>query len=125
MNRLLACILLSIAACQPAPVGVRGVELQRDSTGQCANLCSEIGLPLDSVVIMADNVGCVCRAVPVPAAAPPGAQPAASETPAGASASTGGMAAIMLARKAQEDAARRRSSTKPYSPPKSYSPSHH
>ena len=90
MTRVLACLVLSLAACQPAPVGVRDVELPRDSTPQCGALCAQIGLPLDSVVIMANNVGCVCRAVPPPA----------STAPPGASASAGGMAAIMIAQEA-------------------------
>src|SRR5687767_9978032 len=92
MKRLL--LIFVVAGCQPAPVGVRNAEVQRDSTAQCAGLCSSIGLPLDSVVIMADNVGCVCRAVPPgpPATTEPSTAPAAS--------SAGGMAAIMIAQEA-------------------------
>jgi hypothetical protein len=127
MMRWLAGVCFSLAACQPAPVGVQNVELQRDSTPQCASQCAQIGLPLDSVVIMANNVGCVCRAVqpPAPGTAVPPA-PEAGAAP-GASASVGGMAAIMIAqeaerrrRSADDDASRRRrqqnSAPKPYRP---------
>ena len=99
MRSFFACMLLSLSACQPAPVGVRDVEVPKDATPQCAGLCSQIGLPLDSVVIMANNVGCVCRAA-VPAAPP------AATTP-GASASAGGMAAIMIAEEAARQHAAR------------------
>ena len=92
MTRVLMGLLVSLSACA-APVGVRNATLPNDSAPRCAELCSQIGLPLDSVVIMAENVGCVCRAAPSPSTAPPGA-----------SASAGGMAAVMLA----EEAARRR-----------------
>ncbi len=95
MSRTLVVLLVSLAACQPAPVGVRNVELQPDSTPQCAQLCAQIGLPLDSVVIMANRVGCVCRAAPS-SSAPPGAPGAP-----GASAA-GGMAGVLL----DEEAAR-------------------
>lgn len=105
MTRLLACLFLAAEACQPAPVGVRDVGLPSDATPQCASLCTQIGLPLDSVVIMANNVGCVCRAaVPAPA---PATAPAAGTAP-GASASAGGMAAIMIA----EEAARQHAARK-------------
>ncbi|HEY5949731.1 MAG TPA: hypothetical protein VIV40_29755 [Kofleriaceae bacterium] len=96
MKRLCLLMLLATAACQPAPVGVRDVEVPRDATPQCGSLCAGIGLPLDSVVIMANNVGCVCRA-----SAPP-----ATTAPA-ASASAGGMAAIMIADEAARQQAAR------------------
>ena len=102
MKRFFAWMLFA-AACQPAPVGVRGVDVSSDSTQQCVSLCNQIGLPLDSVVIMANNLGCVCRAA-TPAAAP--AQPPAAAPP-GASASAGGMAAIMIAEEQARAAAAR------------------
>ncbi len=90
MMRVLGCTLvILLAGCPVAPVGVGRAEVPRDSAPQCGSLCESIGLPLDSVVIMADNVGCVCRATP----------PATTAAP-GASASAGGMAAIMLAQQA-------------------------
>ena len=72
--------VISLAACQPAPVGVRNLSVAPDSAPQCASLCQQVGMSLDSLVIMADNVGCVCRAAPPapPGAAPPGAVPPAS-----------------------------------------------
>lgn len=96
-------ILLATAAC-PAPVGSRA-PVPSDSTAQCREYCQNIGLPLESVVIMASNVGCVCDARPTiapsapspPSAAPPA--PATSST--GASSTAGGMAAVMMQQEAE------------------------
>jgi hypothetical protein len=41
-----------------------GVYVPKDAAASCASSCQEIGLGLDSVVIMANNVGCVCSAAP-------------------------------------------------------------
>ena len=60
--------VISLAACQPAPVGVRNLSVAPDSAPQCASLCQQVGMSLDSLVIMADNVGCVCE---LPSAPPP------------------------------------------------------
>ena len=97
--------LLALVACQPAPVGVRNLSVAPDSAPQCASLCQQVGMSLDSLVIMADNVGCVCRAVPP--AAPPGAMPAPAQAATTGAASAGGMAAILLQRQAQQAAAQR------------------
>jgi hypothetical protein len=105
MKQLGLVMVLALVACQPAPVGVRDVEVPRDSGPQCASLCAHIGLPLDSVVIMANNVGCVCRN-----AAP---TPAPSTTAPGASASAGGMAAIMIAEEAARQQAARNAASAP------------
>jgi hypothetical protein len=78
--------LLVLAGCQPATVGVRDPgDVPVGSAATCKSLCERIGLPLESVVIMAENVGCVCGA---------GGTAAQAGT-------SGGMAAIML----QEEAA--------------------
>lgn len=108
MKRSWISLVFGLAACQ-APVGVRNVEVPHDSAPQCANLCSGIGLPLDSVVIMANNVGCVCRAVPPPSAPP-------TTTAPGASASAGGMAAVMMAEEEEEAERSRRSSAQSAQP---------
>ena len=95
MKRWLVClvVVVVVGCAKPARVGIREhSNLSTDSSQQCAALCEHIGLSLDSVVIMAAEVGCVCRA----------ASPPATITPPAASASTGGMAAIMLARQAAE-----------------------
>jgi len=106
MLRFLACVsFFALAACQPAPVGVHNLSVAPDSAPQCASLCSQVGMSLDSLVIMADNVGCVCRAAPP--AAPPGAGPAPAATSTTGAASAGGMAAIMLQRQAAAAAAAR------------------
>jgi len=86
MRRLVA-ISFVIGACT-APVGST-MAVPHDSAATCASYCQAIGLPLQSVVIMASNVGCVCNAQP-------NAQGNA------ASSSAGGVAAMI-----QQEAARR------------------
>jgi hypothetical protein len=77
--RIAILALLLLPACA-ATVGTNSMTtLPADSAATCASKCREIGLPLDSVVIMASNVGCVCSATPRP----------------GASAAAGGMAALL------------------------------
>ncbi len=88
MNRIsiLAGIVLFASGCV-APVGA-SFAVPSDAASSCAAQCSEIGLALDSVVIMANNVGCVCR----------GQGAAAS----GGSSASGGMTAILLAQQQQQ-----------------------
>jgi hypothetical protein len=91
--RLATCIAfaLGLGACQAA-VGTGGMySVPKDASSTCAMRCTEIGLPLDSVVIMANNVGCVCRARSATAEA----------GPSGASA---GMAAILVQEAEQQQA---------------------
>jgi len=93
---------LSTLGCGQAAVGTAGgVTVPTDAAATCVQHCSEIGLSLDSVVIMANNVGCVCRA--------------SSSANASSSVSTGGqpaggMAALIVAAAAerQRSASRRR-----------------
>lgn len=77
----LVCLLALVAAGCAAPVGLRNASLPKDAAGTCASHCQEIGLVLSSVVIMAENVGCVCSTTSQSSA--PGA-------------AAGGMAAIMM-----------------------------
>lgn len=91
MKRLLFSVLLVGCA---APVGTSGaISAPKDSAPQCASICHDIGLALDSVVVMANNVGCVCAANAPPPGPGPGPAPAPT---AHAGAAAGGMAAIML-----------------------------
>lgn len=76
-----------------APVGAN-VAVPHDAASSCASQCSEIGLALDSVVIMANNVGCVCRS----------GKAVARD---GASGSAGGMTAILLAQQQQQQSSSR------------------
>jgi hypothetical protein len=79
----IAAFLMTTGCLSSAEVGVgERVALPKDSAERCTNLCGSIGMALDSVVVMASNVGCVCRAAPAP-----GAPPASS---------AGGMAAILI-----------------------------
>lgn len=117
---LLSFSLLALVGC-PAPVGVSGaVHVPRDSANVCAGQCESIGLTLSSVVVMANNVGCVCAAnmvfqppmaaPPVPAGPPsqsPAVPPAPPAAPAtsqaqSAGAAAGGMAAILMAEEAEQ-----------------------
>ena len=90
MRAIVAVLLLSLVGCPSAPVGVKDPSrLEPSSAQQCSALCGQIGLTLDSVVIMAENVGCVCSV----------AKPPAPGTPATARAGgSGGMAAILIRR---------------------------
>jgi hypothetical protein len=54
-----------------------------DSAQTCASSCGDLGLTLSSVVVMANNVGCVCAAKSAPV----------TDNSAGAS---GGMATLLL-----------------------------
>ena len=89
-NLLLMIGLLSCSAC-PATVGTGGaIYVPKDAAATCASHCNEIGLTLNSVVIMASNVGCVCSAAP---GAP------------GGGVSGGGMAALLMAEQQRRNAA--------------------
>jgi hypothetical protein len=78
----IAASLLFAGCTATANVGVgERVEIPKDSATKCSSLCGSISLTLDSVVVMASTVGCVCRAAPAASAS---------------SAASGGMAAIML-----------------------------
>ncbi len=87
MRRAAVLLAVMLSACA-ANVGVSGPTfVPKDAAATCHNLCADIGLPLDSVVIIAQNVGCVCAAAP-----------RASSAAAG-----GGMAAVIeLERAAQQ-----------------------
>lgn len=92
-----AAAITAAVACQPAPVGVRNVEVPRDAGQQCASLCGQVGMHLQSLVIMANNVGCVCGST------------VETDRPSAGGAAAGGMAAIML----QEAAAQQQQATQP------------
>lgn len=101
-----AAAFLMLAGCSAsAQVGVgKRIELPKDSAAKCTSLCEQIGLGLDSVVVMASNVGCVCRAAPAPGTTPPAA-------------SAGGMAAILI-QEAEAAAAAQRQRSQQSQPPR-------
>jgi hypothetical protein len=109
MKSIALCLGLLSAGC-PAMVGTGGaIYVPKDAATTCAGHCNEIGLPLGSVVIMANSVGCVCNAAP-PAAA--------------SGATAGGMAALMMQeqeRRRQQSQQAPQSTTPVYTPP----PMHH
>jgi hypothetical protein len=76
---------MSIAGCVPPATAVssQGFQALRDAATTCKAQCESIGMTLGSVVIIANNTGCVCSAKSAPAA--PTAEAAA-----------GGMALLML-----------------------------
>lgn len=84
MKLRLAVCLAFLSGC-PATVGKTGlVQIPSDAAQTCSSLCSEIGLELSAVAIMASNVGCVCQ----PATTTPSARSATGIA--------GGMTTIML-----------------------------
>jgi hypothetical protein len=86
----LATIAFVVGGCQ-ASVGTAGViSVPKDATPRCAGICTDIGLNLASVVVMANHVGCVCE--PSPSNAAPDRKAASA---------AGGMAAILLAEEEQ------------------------
>jgi hypothetical protein len=97
-SALLGLVFASLlAGACTTPIGAGGQTLPSDTTNTCARQCQEIGLGLDSVVIMAANVGCVCRAGTV------------APTPGNASVS-GGVTSLMIAEQ-------RRKNSSPAGPP--------
>ena len=102
MRRLLAAtpllaLLVALAGCPRAPVGVENVELPADSAATCQAQCGKVGLRMQSLVIMAGYVGCVC------APADDVERPSASAGAAG-----GGLAAIMVLQQQQQAAEQQR-----------------
>ena len=100
MKRIIVLALVSglstLGSAQAAVGTAGGVTVPTDAAATCAQHCSEIGLSLDSVVIMANNVGCVCRAsnaANASSSVSTGGQPA------------GGMAALMVAAAAERQRA--------------------
>ncbi len=84
-----------------AAVGTSGpITVPPEATQTCESHCASIGTSLDAVVVMANNVGCVCRP----------AKP--KETAASSNgAVAGGMAALIMEeeeRRRQEEQARMR-----------------
>lgn len=82
-----------------ARVGTSGaVYVPKDSAAQCAAQCQSTGMVLSSMVVMANNVGCVCS--------PAGAQATACPNAATGGAA-GGLAALMMTQHDDEDQQRR------------------
>ena len=91
MKNIILLIGLLCSACA-ATVGTGGAfYVPKDAATTCSAHCNEIGLGLSSVVIMANNVGCVCSAAP--------------GAPAGGAVSGGGMAALMMAEQQRRSSA--------------------
>ena len=89
---LVVLVTFAFSACA-ATVGSLAT-VPKDSPATCTKFCSEMGLTLSSVVIMANNVGCVCNAASTGTADAQGAAVA------------GGAAAVLM----QEEAHRQQSS---------------
>ncbi len=56
----LAFLALALTACR-APVGVSGTSVPKDGAQQCSDVCQQMGTTLADIVVMANNVGCVCE----------------------------------------------------------------
>jgi hypothetical protein len=86
-------VLIWLLAGCPATVGTSGeYYVPKDSRQRCESRCTEIGMELGAVAIMANEVGCVCR-------------PSGSGKVGAEAAVSGGMATIMLQRRSQQQAA--------------------
>jgi hypothetical protein len=83
---------LLVAGCAAHVGTAGGTYVPKDAAATCRAHCDEIGLRLDSVVIMADNVGCVCAASAAPMSTTQGRSAAA------------GMAAVLEEEAAQQNA---------------------
>jgi hypothetical protein len=68
--------LLTIGACA-ASIGSETRTIRPESAQVCAEQCTEIGLKLTAVAIMADHIGCVCQAEKAPVPVTVDAVPAA------------------------------------------------
>lgn len=87
--KLLVMVLALVGCHASPPVGAPGMVIEPGSADQCTQQCAAMKLELDSVVVMANTIGCVCRR-----ASPPGTTAAAS--------AAGGMTALLIARAEEE-----------------------
>jgi hypothetical protein len=83
---LFAMLLLG---CGPKPASNRST-IPRDNVTQCVSLCGSAGLELQSLVIVANQTGCVCS--------PPNVQSSAGS----AAAASGGAVAVLIAQQQQQ-----------------------
>lgn len=86
---LVALLLTSCMASVGAPGGV-----PFDAPQKCGDHCTKMGMGLSAVVVMANNVGCVCT---------PNGRASSTEMQGGSAA--GGMAAILIQQQQQQQAA--------------------
>jgi hypothetical protein len=75
--------ILALVACKPDVVTTQNLTLPADSASTCLAQCRSIGLDLSSVVIIAQNIGCVCSPAPAPGAPPPATQTSSAAAAAG------------------------------------------
>lgn len=95
MSKLFAPLLLVVSSqigCV-APVGSR-VQVPEDAATTCSEQCSNIGLTMTAVAIMANNVGCVCQ--------PRTSSTSTTSTSAHSAAAAGGMVTLMIQEQAQQ-----------------------
>lgn len=85
--------LACVAGCAANPASNRDT-IPQDNVTQCRSLCSSAGLMLQSVVIVANQTGCVCGV----------SSPVAGGGPAAAS---GGAVAVLLASRRDQQQQRR------------------
>jgi hypothetical protein len=87
---LLGTLALFGAGCHDAMVGRGGVvSVPSDARTQCMTICTDIGMSLNQVVVMANEVGCVCD----------NAKAGATSSSDAAGGAAGGMVAILEARR--------------------------
>jgi len=87
MDKLLpAALLLSILSGCGAQQASNRDTLPVENVTQCRTLCNSAGMSLESIVVVANQTGCVCGA----------------SSEGGAAAASGGAVAVMLAEQAQQ-----------------------
>ena len=74
---LLAALLAVVSGCV-AGVGSPMASVPFDTAGRCSEYCSKIGMGLGAVVVMANNIGCVCTPLGRPGSAAIEGGPAAA-----------------------------------------------
>jgi hypothetical protein len=60
LSLTLLAVLATLASACVAGVGSPMASIPFDAAGRCAEYCSKMGFGLGAVVVMANNVGCVC-----------------------------------------------------------------
>jgi hypothetical protein len=103
MKTALIAMLMSLAASAACTVNRPATKtIPKDTALECEADCGQMGMRMQSVVIILESAGCVC----VPQAGPPGAgAPATSAVESGGAAAGGGaaVAAIIAAQQASRN----------------------
>lgn len=88
---LLGAVSVLATACGTANVGIGSMtSVPKDARSQCATICSDIGMSVAQLIVMANEVGCVCE----------GGKGSAENGEGATSGAAGGVVAVMQQRRA-------------------------